>query len=73
MIEGIEQAEKYYRHYISPYLNKVFKDADGQFCEKSYSDHESDGATIAGPWLWSMPIPLTETRPNKVEGYPLLR
>lgn len=47
MIEGIEQAEKYYRHYISPYLNKVFKDADGQFCEKSYSDHESDGATIA--------------------------
>ena len=47
MIEGIEQAEKYYRHYISPYLNKVFKDADGQFCEKSYSDHESDGATMA--------------------------
>ena len=47
MIEGVQQAEKYYRHYISPDLNKVFKGADGKICEKAYSDHESDGATIA--------------------------
>lgn len=47
MIEGVEQARKYYDLYISPQLAKVFKDENGVFCERSYTDHESDGCTVA--------------------------
>lgn len=47
ILEGIEQTQKYYDHYILPYLNNVFKKADGSFNERAYSDHESDGSEIA--------------------------
>lgn len=47
MIAGIEQARRYYDFYILPQLNKVFTDENGVFCERSYSDHESDGCSVA--------------------------
>lgn len=47
MIAGIEQARKYYDFYILPQLAKVFTDENGAFCERSYTDHESDGCSVA--------------------------
>ena len=47
MIAGIEQARKYYELYILPQLTKVFKDENGVFCERSYTNHEIDGCSVA--------------------------
>lgn len=47
MMAGIEQARKYYDLYILPQLAKVFTDENGAFCERSYTDHESDGCSVA--------------------------
>lgn len=47
IIEGTSMAQKYYDHYILPHLNRVFKDADGNFDERAYTDHECDGVTFA--------------------------
>lgn len=47
IIAGVEQARKYYDTYIMPQLTKVFTDENGAFCERSYTDHESDGCSVA--------------------------
>jgi hypothetical protein len=47
MMAGIEQARKYYDLYIMPQLTRVFTDENGAFCERSYTDHESDGCSVA--------------------------
>ena len=47
IIESTTMAQKYYDHYILPHLNRVFKDADGNFDERAYTDHECDGVTFA--------------------------